>query len=61
MQSSDIKARMPPSPSLSMLMATATYFTEVMTINVQTISDSTPSTTSGVDVPFVMLSTVLSV
>src|ERR1700739_4345069 len=61
MQSSDIRARMPPSPSLSILIATTTYFTDVMIISVHTISDSTPSTTSGVGVPFVMLSTVLSV
>src|SRR6266478_1088460 len=61
MQSSDIRARMPPSPSLSILMATTTYFTDVMMISVHTISDSTPSTTSGVGVPLVMLSTVLSV
>src|ERR1700730_3553503 len=61
MQSSDIRARMPPSPSLSILMATTTYFTDVMMISVHTISDSTPSTTSGVGVPLVMVSTVLSV
>ena len=42
-------------------MATTTYFTDVMMISVHTISDSTPSTTSGVGVPLVMLSTVLSV
>jgi hypothetical protein len=48
-------------PSLSILMATTTYFTDVMMISVHTISDSTPSTTSGVGVPLVMLSTVLSV
>jgi hypothetical protein len=42
-------------------MAKTTYFTVVMMINVHTISDSTPSTTSGVGVPTVMLSTVLSV
>jgi hypothetical protein len=52
---------MPPSQSLSILMAKTTYFTVVMMINVHTISDSTPSTTSGVGVPTVMLSTVLSV
>src|SRR5580704_11644935 len=36
--------------SLSILMAKATYFTDVMMINVQMISDSTPNTTSLVDV-----------
>ena len=44
-----------------MLMAKMTYFTDVMMINVHTISDSTPSTIAGVGVPPVMLSTVLSV
>src|SRR6516225_6985960 len=52
---------MPPSPSLSILMAKMTYFTDVIIINVHTISDSTPSTTAGVGVPEFMLSTVLSV
>ena len=52
---------MPPSPSLSILMAKATYFTEVMMIKVQMISDSTPSTASLVGVPGVMLKMVLSV
>jgi hypothetical protein len=42
-------------------MAKMTYFTDVMMINVHTISDSTPSTMAGVGVPTVMLSTVLSV
>src|SRR5271166_68504 len=61
MQSSDIRARMPPSPSLSILMATTTYFTDVMMISVHTISDSTPRMMSGVGLPTVMLSTALSV
>ena len=40
--SSDISARMPPSPSLSTLIARLTYFIVVMAISVHTISDSTP-------------------
>jgi hypothetical protein len=42
-------------------MAKATYFTDVMMINVQMISDSTPNTTSLVGVPGAMLKMVLSV
>jgi hypothetical protein len=52
---------MPPSPSLSMLIATVTYFTDVTMISVHMISDRTPRTTSGLDVPPVRSRTVLSV
>ena len=45
----------------SILMAKATYFTDVMMINVQMISDSTPSTASLVGVPGLMLKMVFSV
>jgi hypothetical protein len=55
-----INARMPPSPSLSMRMAKPAYFTEVMTINVQTSSEITPKMVCGLSPP-VMSSTVLKV
>src|SRR5689334_19617394 len=38
-----MSATMPPSPSLSIRMATATYLNVVMTTRVQKISDTTPS------------------
>ena len=41
--SNDINARMPPSPSLSMRIATDTYLIVVMTIKVRITSDNTPS------------------
>ena len=51
MPSSDMRARMPPSPSLSMLIAKVTYFTDVTMMSVQMISERTPRTTSGVGAP----------
>jgi len=45
--SNAMRARMPPSPSLSMVMANRTYLIDVTTISVQSRSDSTPSTTSA--------------
>ncbi len=51
MPSSDISARIPPSPSLSARMTMATYLTEVVMISVHTISDSMPSAASGVAAP----------
>ena len=42
MPRSDISARIPPSPSLSARMTTATYLSEVVISSVQTISDSMP-------------------
>ena len=57
--SSDISARMPPSPSLSMLIATLTYFTEVTIISVHTIRDRAPSVVSGPGCAPVTSSTVL--
>jgi hypothetical protein len=41
---SDIRARIPPSPSLSMRIAMFTYFTLVMMMSVQTMSESEPRT-----------------
>jgi hypothetical protein len=52
---------MPPSPSLSMRIATDTYLIVVTTIKVQTTSDSTPSVVAVSEVPPVRPSTVLSV
>src|SRR5947207_15803212 len=52
---------MPPSTSLSTLIATATYLSVVTTINVQITSDSTPSTAAGSGAPPVTPRTVLSV
>ena len=45
--SSAIKARMPPSPSLSTRMANETYLTVVMMKSVQSTSDSAPSTAAA--------------
>ena len=58
---SDIKARMPPSPSLSMRMASSTYFSVVTTISVQTRSDSMPRVTARSAWPPASDRTVLSV
>src|ERR1700732_5477522 len=44
---SDIKARIPPSPSLLMRMAKVTYLTEVTMISVQITRDSDPSTVNA--------------
>ena len=46
-----ISARMPPSPSLSARITSATYLIEVVMIRVQTISENKPSATSGVAPP----------
>ncbi len=51
MPRSDISARMPPSPSLSARMTTATYLIEVVIRSVQMISDSMPIATSAVAPP----------
>jgi len=47
--------------SLSMLIATVTYFTDVTMMSVQMISDRRPRMMSGVGAPPVRLRTVLSV
>src|SRR6202035_2123514 len=44
---SDIKARIPPSPSLLMRMAKVTYLTDVTMIRVQITRDSDPSTVNA--------------
>ncbi len=41
---------MPPSPWLSARITSTTYFSDTTTISAQKISDSTPSTASGVTV-----------
>ena len=51
MPRSDINAKIPPSPSLSARMTTATYLIEVVINNVQMISDSMPKATAGVAPP----------
>jgi hypothetical protein len=61
MPSSDINARIPPSPSLSARMTIATYLTDVVMISVQTISDSMPRAAAGVASPSDHSSTVLKV
>src|SRR5580704_18095386 len=61
MPSSAMRARMPPSPSLSMLIAKITYFTDVLMISVHRISERTPRTMSGFGAPPVRSRTVLSV
>ena len=45
---SAISASTPPSPRLSARMTTMTYFRVTTMINAQVISDSMPSTLSGV-------------
>ena len=52
---------MPPSPSLSTRIASATYFTEVTMISVQTISESDPSAACADGCAPVVSSTVFSV
>ena len=59
--SNDISARMPPSPSLSMRIATDTYLIVVTKIKVQTTSESTPSVTDRSGAPPARPRTVLSV
>ena len=44
-----IRARMPPSPSLSTRMANETYFTVVMMKRVQSTSESAPKTVAASD------------
>ena len=48
---SDISARIPPSPSLSMRIATVTYLMVVMIVRVQMMSDKEPNTISGSGLP----------
>jgi hypothetical protein len=48
---SDISARMPPSPWLSARMTSRQYLIEMVTISVHTISDSTPSALASVKWP----------
>jgi len=47
MPSSDISARMPPSPSLSARITIATYLIDVVMTGVQTMSDRMPSAALG--------------
>ena len=61
MPSNDMSARIPPSPSLSARMITATYLTEVMITSVQTISDNMPSASSGAMEPPAQSTAVLIV
>ena len=58
---SDINARMPPSPRLSARITIRQYLIETVMINVQNISDSTPSALCGVKCPPVACTTVCSV
>ena len=58
---SDISARMPPSPSLSARMMTATYLIDVVMMSVHTMSDSIPSAVSAVAPPPAQSSAVLKV
>jgi hypothetical protein len=58
---SAIRARMPPSPSLSTRMANETYFTVVMTKSVQSTSESTPKMVAGSDAASAVPSMVLKV
>ena len=41
------RARSPPSPSLSAISTSSTYFSEITIVTAQKIIDSTPSTASG--------------
>src|ERR1019366_6481600 len=56
-----IKARIPPSPSLSTRMANETYFTVVMMKRVQSTSESAPSTTPASGEPSAVPRMVLKV
>ena len=47
----DIRARMPPSPRLSARITKRQYFTEMVTISVQTMSDRIASALPGVKWP----------
>jgi hypothetical protein len=51
MPRSDTNARMPPSPSLSARITTATYLIEVVITSVQTMSDSMPIAVVGMTPP----------
>ena len=57
----DMSAKMPPSPWLSARITKTQYFTEMVMISVQTISDSTPKPNSGVNDPPAACTTVCSV
>ena len=55
---SDISARMPPSPRLSARITNRQYFTEMVMISVHRISDRTPSALSAVKRPPIACTTV---
>src|SRR5271165_7049466 len=59
--SSDISARIPPSPSLSTRITKVAYLTAVITINVQITSDTSPSVSAGDGCPPANSITVLNV
>ena len=46
-----MRVSVPPSPSLSMLMISSTYFSVTTTISVHSTSEITPSTIGSVTVP----------
>ena len=52
---------MPPSPSLSARMMTATYLIDVVMMSVHTMRESMPSATSGAAEPPAQSSAVLKV
>ena len=58
---SDIKARMPPSPRLSARITNKQYLIEIVTMSVQTISDSVPSAPARVKWPSIACTTVCRV
>src|ERR1700731_3439669 len=55
---SEISARIPPSPLLSARMTNRQYLIEIVTIRVQAISESTPSALCAVNCPPVACTTV---
>src|SRR2546430_17066217 len=57
----DIRARMPPSPSVAMRIAEVTYLTQVIMISVQITSDSGPSTVDASGLSPARLNTVFRV
>ena len=58
---SDISARMPPSPWLSARMTNTQYFSDTVTIRAQTISDRLSSATAPVSLPPTAPTTVCKV
>ena len=58
---SDIRARMPPSPRLSARMTNRQYLTETVMMSVQTISDRIAKALAGVKWPPVEETTVCKV